>query len=80
MMHLIEPEEAKDVSVDKQLGYAMQLLEKAKPPCRQILWVHYILEWDYQTIAESFGIQYDAVRMRISRCLDLARKLVNQNS
>jgi RNA polymerase sigma factor (sigma-70 family) len=59
------------------LEYAMSLLEAAKPPCRGLLWSHYIRGLDYVSVGKLYGIEgYDPVRVRINRCLELAMKLV----
>ena len=58
------------------LDYAFQLLEGAKPRCRWLLWLRYILDWDYDAIAEATGLAHDAVRMQIGRCLELLRNLL----
>lgn len=58
------------------LDYALKLLQEADPPCYDYLWSHYILEWDYSELARHFDLSYDAVRMRVKRCLELAQSLV----
>jgi len=58
------------------LEYAMSLLGKAKPPCRGYIWSFYIREMDYKEIAKEYGLKYDAVRMKIDRCLKLAITLL----
>lgn len=58
------------------LEHALNLLSQAKPPCRDLLWWRYVLEWDYEEIAAATGSAYDAVRMQIRRCLELAQELV----
>ena len=70
---LIEPPSAGE---RQDLEYALSLLEAAKPPCLELLWDHYVLDLDYADLAEAPGETNDAVRMRISRCLELARILV----
>ncbi len=61
------------------LEHALNLLSQAKPPCRHLLWWRYVLGWDYAEIAEATGSAYDAVRMQIRRCLELAQELVAQH-
>jgi DNA-directed RNA polymerase specialized sigma24 family protein len=56
--------------------YLMALLYAAKPECYEILWQHYILGLDYADIADEHGMSYDAVRMQIRRCLEIAQSLV----
>ena len=59
------------------LDYAIKLLTAAKPECYQLLWQHYVVGRDYGEIAEERGLNYDAVRMQIGRCLDQAKSLVS---
>jgi DNA-directed RNA polymerase specialized sigma24 family protein len=59
------------------LEYAMNLLTIAKPECRDLLMQHYILGLDYGEIAEEQGVSYDNARMKIGRCVEEARKLVD---
>ena len=61
------------------VDYAFTLLERAKPQCREVLWPRYILDWDYDAIAEATGLAYDTVRMQIRRCLELLRNLMAEN-
>lgn len=58
------------------LEYALGLLDAAKPECRDLLWSHYVLDMDYADIAEAKELKYDAVRMRVGRCLEEARALM----
>ncbi len=51
------------------LEYAMELLQKSKPTCYDLLWKHFILGWGYQEIALEQGATYDAVRVAVARCL-----------
>ena len=60
----------------EDLAYALALLGKAKPPCVGLLWDHYVMDVDTADLAEQRGETNDAVRMRIHRCLQLARELV----
>jgi RNA polymerase sigma factor (sigma-70 family) len=62
-----------------ELECAMELLSNAKPPCYEYLWKHYILGLDYGEIAAEYAIGYDAARMRIERCLELAQKLLKSD-
>lgn len=50
--------------------YARRLVKAAKKPCGSFLNAYYILQLDYQTIAEELNMTADAVRMRIKRCLE----------
>jgi len=58
------------------LEYALNLLTNSKPECREYLWNHFVLGLDYGEIAEAQNLSYDNARMRITRCLDEAKKLV----
>lgn len=58
------------------LDYAMQLLAAVRPECRDLLWSHYLRGLDYGEIAAELAIAYDAARMKVTRCLELARSLV----
>jgi RNA polymerase sigma factor (sigma-70 family) len=58
------------------LEYAMKLLMKSKPACCDFLWNYYVIGLDYAEIADEFKSKYNAVRMKIQRCLDTARKLM----
>jgi RNA polymerase sigma factor (sigma-70 family) len=51
------------------LDGAMKLLAKALPACRKLLWDHFINDFDIADIAKTLDLKYDAVRMRIRRCL-----------
>ena len=59
------------------LDYAMKLLAAAKPECRDYLWNHFVIGLDYAEIAEAENLSYDNARMRITRCLDEAKRLVS---
>jgi len=59
------------------LEYALNLLDSSKPECRDYLWNHYVIGFDYGEIAEEQNLNYDNVRMKIGRCLDEARSLVS---
>ena len=58
------------------LEYALKLLDGSKPECRDYLWNHYVIGFDYGEIAEEQNLKYDNVRMKIGRCLDEAKALV----
>jgi len=59
------------------LEYALSLLDSSKPECRDYLWNHYVIGFDYSEIAEEQNLNYDNVRMKIGRCLDEAQSLVS---
>lgn len=58
------------------LDHVIKLLTAAKPDCSDLLWKHYVIGLDYAEIAEERQLNYDAVRMKIGRCLEEARSLV----
>jgi RNA polymerase sigma factor (sigma-70 family) len=58
------------------LEYGMQLLKSSKPECYEYLWRHYVFGMAYAEIAAEQNLNYDAVRMKIGRCLDDARALL----
>ena len=58
------------------LESAMNLLKQVKPECCEFLWKYFGLGLDYAEIAEEFKLKYDAVRMKIGRCLDAAQALI----
>jgi RNA polymerase sigma factor (sigma-70 family) len=79
LWYLIEnySQEGQDWKLEKaDLHEALNLLEKSKPGCREYLWNHYVLGFDYSEIAEESRLKYDAVRRRIERCLEAARDLL----
>lgn len=59
------------------LRYAVQLLRKAKPGCYEFLWKHYVIGLAYGEIASEHNLEYDNVRMKITRCLSEAQSLVS---
>lgn len=65
-------------SVKVDLEATLDLLRKVKPPCYDFLVLHYIQDLDYEEIAKITEMSYDAVRMKIRRCLALARRLAEE--
>jgi len=57
------------------LDYILGLVQAAKPPCGTHLRRFFIEGWDYDAIAEANQISYDAARMAVKRCLELASGL-----
>ncbi len=55
---------------------ALAQLKSAKPECFSLLWNHFIVGLDIKEIAAELGLAYDAVRMKITRCLSFTRSLV----
>jgi RNA polymerase sigma factor (sigma-70 family) len=64
---------------EQDLEYALSLLERAEPPCRGYLWSHYIRGLGFKEIARAYGLTYDAARMKVTRCLKMAIRLVAQH-
>jgi RNA polymerase sigma factor (sigma-70 family) len=58
------------------LDYVIKLLTATKPDCSDLLWQHYVVGLDYAELAAEKGLNSDAVRMRVKRCLDEAKALV----
>lgn len=69
---------AKPLSAGDRLDLeaAMTLLELSKPLCREFLLMHFIFGLSYAELAEEYESTYDAVRVRIDRCLEHAQELV----
>ena len=59
------------------LDHAMRLLKASAPECHDYLWKCFIFGLDYAEIAAEQNLKYDAVRMRIGRCLETAQALVS---
>ena len=59
-----------------KLDEALALLKKSKPKCFDLIWGHYIVGLGYKEIAAADGLNYDTVRMRVERCLDDVRALL----
>ena len=62
------------------LDYILGLVQAAKPPCGTHLWRFFIGGWDYDAIAEANQISYDAARMAVKRCLELASGLATKGA
>jgi RNA polymerase sigma factor (sigma-70 family) len=76
---LVEASAAKEMlsaEVEIDLLYAMNLLGKAKPECRELLWNRYIVGRKLAELAREFQLESDAVRMRIVRCIEFAQSLI----
>ena len=71
---------AQDAPISPQdkldLEYAMGLLTASKPECYEFLWKHFVFGLAYAEIAEELKLKYDAVRMKIGRCLAEAQSLM----
>ena len=64
--------------VRQDLEDALKLLEFGVPPCRDLLWYHYVLGLGYQEIASLYRMAYDTARMKIHRCLERAQELLGK--
>jgi len=80
MMEATEQNAPMSPAVRHDLDYAIKLLTAAKPDCSDLLWRHYVIGLDYGEIAEEQNLNYDAVRMKVGRCLDEVRRLLHDNS
>lgn len=58
---------------------ALELVGKVDPPCRELLVQRFLPGCELETIAEALNLSYDAVRMRVTRCLELANELLSQD-
>jgi len=61
--------------VRRDLEYIMNLLLALKPECYDLIWKHYITGFDYAEIADEKNSKYDAIRVKIGRCLQEAKTL-----
>jgi RNA polymerase sigma factor (sigma-70 family) len=59
------------------LEYALKMLARSKPECREYLWNHFVFGLDYGEIAQEQQLSYDSVRMKIGRCMEAAQALVS---
>jgi RNA polymerase sigma factor (sigma-70 family) len=59
------------------LENAMELVSATKPPCVDYLW-EYAQGLSHREIAEIHGLKYDAARIKLARCLELARELAKK--
>jgi len=79
LARLIEASGAKESMQSEEkamVDEALALLKGAKPECFSLLWNHFIIGSDIKEIAAELGLAYDAVRMKITRCLSFTRSLV----
>ena len=58
------------------LDFAMRLLATSRPDCHDLLWKHFVFGLTYGEIAMELKLNYDQVRMKISRCLETAKNLI----
>ena len=62
----------------EELEYAMGLLAAVKPPCVDYLWEAFALNSTYVEMGALHGHSASAMRMKVNRCLALARELVRK--
>ena len=60
------------------LKYALDLLEKSKPVCRDLLWKRFVIGFTHKELGEEFGLKPDAVRIKADRCIKEIRKLLGE--
>jgi RNA polymerase sigma factor (sigma-70 family) len=77
MIETVQPSSRIPAQEKLDLEYAAQLLRKAKPGCFEFLWQHYVIGLAYGEIATEHNLQYDNVRMKITRCLSEAQSLMS---
>ena len=54
----------------------MKLLTATKPECYDFLWQYFVVGLAYGEIAEARALSYDAIRMKVARCLADAQSLI----
>jgi RNA polymerase sigma factor (sigma-70 family) len=59
------------------LDYALKLLTRSKPECRDYLWNYFVQGLDYAEMAAQEQLTSNNVRMRIVRCLETAQALLS---
>ncbi len=60
------------------LQLILGLLNASKFPCDQILSDHFLIGWEVEVLASGLGVSKDAMRMKIQRCLDEARRIAKK--
>lgn len=60
------------------LEYSLNLLEKSKAGCRELLWQYFIIGYKRNEMAKAYKLRNDAVKRRVDRCLALAQKLLGE--
>jgi RNA polymerase sigma factor (sigma-70 family) len=58
------------------LDFAMKLLITSKPECYDFLWKHFVVGFSYTETAAELKLSYDQVRMKIGRCMEIAKALM----
>jgi RNA polymerase sigma factor (sigma-70 family) len=77
MMDISAQEVPLTAAARHDLDHIIKLLTATKPDCSDLLWKHYVMDLDYDEIAEERQMSYDSIRMKIGRCLDEAKSLVS---
>ena len=72
----------KEISPDVRhdLEYAINLLGARNSDCRPVMLLHHIEGWEIKEIAADQHRTYDAVRMQLDRCLELAESLMAKHA
>ena len=60
----------------EELKETLALLQAARPECYEYLVKVYTFQESIATLAQKLGLTYDAMRMRVKRCLEAARELM----
>ncbi len=69
--HPLTPADTSDLKL------AMQLLANTRPDCFKLLYDHYIVGLAYAELAEKAESSYDATRVKVYRCVEVARAMMN---
>jgi RNA polymerase sigma factor (sigma-70 family) len=70
-----EPDSA---ATKADLEAVLELLYGVQPPCCGLLWMRYIDELDFKTIGKINRISAAAAKVRVYRCIKLARELARK--
>ena len=65
--------------VRSDLHYIFELLYAAKPPCVELLMEHMLHGVEIGVLAARYGIEFDAMRMRVTRCFETAQELARKH-
>ena len=60
------------------LEFSLNLLEKSKPGCRNLVWEYFVIGYQRNEMAKIYKLRNDAAKRRVDRCLDLAQKLLGE--
>lgn len=56
-----------------QMQATLGTLQALDPKCYSLLWLRYVEQWSHESIGQSEGLNADAARMKIKRCIEKAR-------